>query len=98
VWNARAHEAKKMCLVVKHIFTNGGKCRGWSPMTPKCIPSLGVALMKEFQMFRTLVGKEKNTNLIPQGTIRKILKCRCLKCPFIVHLDLICMSYDQKKG
>jgi len=33
----------------------------------------------------------------PQDTIKKILKRKCLKCPHIVHLDLICMSYDQKK-
>ncbi len=41
---------------------------------------------------------KKNTKLGPQDTIRNVLKCRCLKCPRIVHLDLICMSYDQKKG
>jgi hypothetical protein len=23
---------------------------------------------------------------------------KCLECPCIVHLDLICMSYDKKKG
>ncbi len=27
-----------------------------------------------------------------------ILKRRCLKCTHIIHLNLICMSYDQKKG
>jgi hypothetical protein len=41
MWNARAHEAKKMCLgvKVKHIFTSGGDCKRLSPMTFKCIPS-----------------------------------------------------------
>ncbi len=34
----------------------------------------------------------------PQDTIKKILKRRCLKCLHVVHLDLICMSYNQKKG
>jgi hypothetical protein len=41
---------------------------------------------------------KKNIKLGPHDTIKKVLKCRCLKCPHIVHLDLICMSYDQKKG
>jgi hypothetical protein len=41
---------------------------------------------------------QKNTNLSPQNTIRKVMKRRCLKCPHIVHLNLICMGYDQKKG
>jgi len=41
---------------------------------------------------------KKNTKWGRHDTIRNILKCRCLKCPRIVHLDLICMSYDQKKG
>jgi len=44
-----------MHLGVKHTFTNGGECKGWSLMTPKCTPTLGVALMRELQMFITLV-------------------------------------------
>jgi hypothetical protein len=59
VWNARAHEAKKVCLDVKHTFTNGGEYKGWSPMTPKCIPILGIALVQELQMFKALVAKVK---------------------------------------
>jgi hypothetical protein len=49
-------------------------------------------------MYRALVGRVKNIKLGPQDTIRKVLKCKWLKCPRIVHLDLICMNYDQKKG
>jgi hypothetical protein len=41
---------------------------------------------------------KKNTKLGPQDIITKVLKFRCSKCPHIVHLDLICMSCDQKKG
>jgi len=43
MWSARAHEAKKVCFGVKHTFTNGEEYKGWSPMTPKCTPNLGVA-------------------------------------------------------
>jgi len=32
------------------------------------------------------------------GVIEKILKCRCLKCPYIGHLDICSLSYGQKKG
>jgi hypothetical protein len=89
----------RVCLGVKHTLTNGGKCKGWSVMTPKCTPILGVAIMWELRMFTTLVGKRKtNTKLAPKNTIRKVLKHKCLKCLCIAHLNLICMSYDQKKG
>ncbi len=47
MWSARAHEAKRVCLGVKHIITNGEKCKGWSPMTLKYIPSLGITFMQE---------------------------------------------------
>jgi hypothetical protein len=46
-------------------------------------------------MFKALVGKEKNMKLVPYDTIGKALMYRCLKCFRIIHLDLICMSYDQ---
>jgi len=45
--SAGAHEAKKVCLGVKQTFTSGGECKGWSPRTPKCTPSLGIALVWE---------------------------------------------------
>jgi hypothetical protein len=59
VWNARAHETNIMSLGVKHTFTNGGECKGWSPMIAKCTPTLGVTLVQELKMLRTLVGKGK---------------------------------------
>ncbi len=63
MWNAWAHEAKKMCLGVKHTLTNGGECKGWSPMTPKCTSTLGVAFVRELQMFKALIGKVKKYQL-----------------------------------
>ncbi len=42
--------------------------------------------------------RQTSTKLGPLNTIRKVLKHRCLKRPCIVHVDLICMSHDQKKG
>jgi hypothetical protein len=54
-----------MCLCVKHIFTNGGECKGWNPMTHKCTHTLGVALLQELQMFKTLVAKENKHQIEP---------------------------------
>jgi hypothetical protein len=42
--------------------------------------------------------KKISTKLGPYDIIEKVLKFRCLKCLHIVHLNLICMSYDKKKG
>jgi hypothetical protein len=73
-------------------------------MTLKCIPILRVAFVQELrvafvQELQSLGWKgKKNTKLGPYDTIRKVLKHRCLKFPRIVYLDLICMSYDKKKG
>jgi hypothetical protein len=36
----------RVCLSVEHILINGGKCKGWNPMSPKCTPILGVALVR----------------------------------------------------
>ncbi len=40
-------------------FHKWGECMGWSPMTPNYTPTLGIALIWESQMFKTLVGKGK---------------------------------------
>jgi len=32
------------------------------------------------------------------GVIGNVLKCKCLKCPSIGHLDICSPSYGQKKG
>ncbi len=57
----------RVCLGVKHTFTNGGECKGWSPMTPKCTPTLGTTLVQELQMFRALVGKVNKHQIGPLG-------------------------------
>jgi len=65
MWSVRAHEAKKMCLSVKHTLTNGGECKGWSLMIPKCTPILGITLVQELQMFRALVEKANKHQIGP---------------------------------
>jgi hypothetical protein len=65
MWSARAHEAKGVCVVVKHIFTTREECKGWSPMTPKCTPNLGVAFVWELQMFKALIGNANKHQIEP---------------------------------
>ncbi len=62
----------RVYLGVKHTFTNGGKCKGWSPMTPKCTPTLGVALVRELWMFKTLIGEAKKMpHLAPMTSLER---------------------------
>jgi hypothetical protein len=55
-------------------------------------------LCESCECLKPWLKRQKNTKLPPQDTIGKVLKRRCLKCYRIIHLVLICMSYDQKKG
>ncbi len=55
----------KVCVGVKHTFTNGEECKGWSPTTPKCTLTLGVALLRKLQMFRTFFGKANKHQIGP---------------------------------
>jgi len=89
---------QEVCLGVKHTFTNGGKCKGWILMTPKCIFTLELHLCRICECLEPWLERQTSTKLGPQDNIKKFLKLRCLKCPYNVQLNLICMSYDQKKG
>jgi hypothetical protein len=48
-------------------------------------------------MFKTLVEKVNKHQIGPLGHHWKVLKWKCPKCPQTFHLNLKCMSYDQKK-
>jgi len=67
-------------------------------MTPKHIPTLEVALVRKSQMFRALVEKENKHQIGLLIYHWKDFEVHMLKFLHIVHLHLICMSYDQKKG
>ncbi len=49
------------------IITNEGDCKRWSPMILKCTPILGVALVRESQMFKALVEKLNKHQIGPLG-------------------------------
>jgi len=72
--------------------------QGMKPNDSQMHSHFGSCIRVRVMNVQSLSWKEKNTKSGPQDTIRKFLKRKCLKCPRIVHLDLICMSYDQKKG
>ncbi len=80
------------------IFTNGGELKRWSLMIPSAFPLWEMHLCESYECSKPWLERPKNTKLGLEDTIRKVLKRRCLKFLHIVHLDLICMSYDQKKG
>jgi len=67
-------------------------------MILKCTLTLGITFAWKLQMCRALVGKVNKHQIGPHDTIRKVLQRKCFKCHRIVHLDLLCISYDQKKG
>jgi hypothetical protein len=79
-------------------FHKWGKAQEIKPNV-KCTPILGVALIWEFWIFRTLVEKGKQALIwalkIPlEMSWRYIDTYNALN----LHLDLKCMSYDQKKS
>ncbi len=48
--------------------------------------------------FKALVERTHKHYLDPQDTNGKVFKSNYLKCPHMIHLNLKCISYDQKKG
>jgi len=62
------------------------------------LPFWELHLCESCECLEPWLERKTNTKLGPHETIRKVLKCRCLRCHHIIHLDLICKGYDQKKG
>jgi hypothetical protein len=65
---------------------------------PNALPLWELHSCESYKCSEPWLERQKNIKLCPHDTIRKVLNPRWLKCPHIVHLNLICMSYDQKKG
>jgi len=91
VWSAKAHEAKNVFRCETH-FHKWGKVQGMKPNDSQVHSHFGSC-----KCLKPWLERQTNTKLGPQNTIRKVLKRRCLRCPHIVHLNLIFMNYDQKK-
>jgi hypothetical protein len=71
-----------------------GQVWGWSPTLPKLgdLESSGTPECLEFD------SRGQNiSHWGVLGVIGKVLKCKCLKCAHIGHLDIYSPSYGQKK-
>jgi hypothetical protein len=87
----------RVCLGVKHTFTNGENAKDETQWLPNAFSFWELHSCKSYKCLEPWLERQKNIKLGLQDTIRKVLKCKCLRCPFIVHLNLIFMSYDQDK-
>ncbi len=72
--------------------------RDGAQQLPSALPLWELHPCKNLECLEPWLEKQTSTKLGPYDTIGKVLKFKCLKCLHIVHLDLICMNYDQKKG
>jgi hypothetical protein len=75
----------------------GDNARDGTQWLPSALPFWKLHSCKNCKCLEPWLERQTNTKLSPQDTIRKVLKRRWLRCPRIVHLDLICWGYDQKK-
>jgi hypothetical protein len=94
MWSVRAHEVENVFRCETH-FHKWGRMQGMKPNDSQMyfhweLHGVGVANVQSLE-------RQISTKLGPRVTIKKVLKCRCSKCPPIIHLDLIGMNYDQKK-
>ncbi len=73
-----------------HFLTiGGGGVQGMEPNDPQRCSHFGNCTCVKVLNVQSFGWK---------GEQALVLKCRCLKCFCIAHLDLICVNYDQKKG
>ncbi len=97
MWSARAHEAKNVFKCETHSH-KWGRMQGMKPNDSQMHSHFGSCTCVGVTNVQSLGWKgKKNTTLGLQDTIRKVLKCRCLRCLCIAHLNWICMNDDQDK-
>jgi hypothetical protein len=82
----------KVCLGMKHTH-KWGRLQGMKPDDSQVHSHFG-----SYECSKHWLERQTSTKLGPHDTNRKVFKHRCLNYPRIVHLNLIYMSYDQKKG
>jgi hypothetical protein len=75
----------------------GESARDEAQWLPNALSFWELHLCESCKCSKPWLERKTNTKLGPQDTTRRVLNLRCLKCLLIVHLDLICMSYDKKK-
>jgi hypothetical protein len=56
---------------VKHTLKNGGKCKGWSPMIPKCTPILGLYSCGSCKCLKPWLESKKTPNWAPMTPLKR---------------------------
>jgi hypothetical protein len=83
---------------VWNTLSQMGECaRDEAQWLPSALPLWELYSFRSCKCLEPWLKRQKYTKLGLQDIIKKDLKCRWLKCPHIVHLNLICMSYDPRK-
>jgi hypothetical protein len=73
----------KVCLGVKHIFTNGGEMK---PNDSKVHSHSGNRICAEVANVRSLSWKGKKTpNWAPMTPLQKVLKCKCSALTLFIY-------------
>ncbi len=97
-WKVQGLMMSKECVQVWNTLSQMREnAKDGSQWLPSVISVWESPLGRSHKCSKSWLKRKKNTKLGPQNTIGKVLKCRCLKCPFIVPLNIKNMSYDQKK-
>jgi hypothetical protein len=76
----------------------GKGARDEAKWLPSALPLWELHSCKSCECSKPWLERQTSTKLGPHDTIKKFLKYRCLSYPHIVHLNMICIHYDQKKG
>jgi len=98
VWSARAHEVENVFRCETHYHKWEKKQRNEAQWFPSALPPWELHLCGSCECSEPWLEMKTSIKLVPWNTIRKVLKHRYLKCPRIVHLDMIYMSYEEWVG
>jgi hypothetical protein len=85
MWSARVHEAKKCVHVWNTLSQLGDSARVGAQWFPSALSLWELHSCGSPEYSESWLKRQTSTKLGPQDTI---LKCRCLKCPHIVHFDM----------
>jgi hypothetical protein len=89
----------KECVYVWNTFSQMGEsARDGTQWLTNALTLWELHYYKSCKCLKPWLQRKTNTKLNPQYNIKKVLKHRCLKCPHIVHLNLIYMNYDIRGG
>jgi hypothetical protein len=89
---------RKCVWVWNTLSQMGENVRDGTQWLPSAFPFWELHLCGSLECSKHWLKRQKKSKLNCHDIIENISKCRCLKCPRIVYLNMICMYYDQKNG